>query len=363
MVKNLRWFVFLLVLLLSIAIVAVVGRQLYRQLTKSVRVVGPITASVVSTPVSDELSDETIQRVTARLRAIGLSETASLDSTGIQTHLQRLRDGEVDANTLLLYADDLEALNLFTAAAGAQIPTDFWDSQTEFHKSTGVDEYTLVRESAMPGSEPYIGLLAQAFGRFLAFKDGEATGEDTALDAALDILPMLEAYDEAIYGGAPAADNPAELTGRAQGKLMVWQSLIAGTSRTNPLTGEALFSHGIFGHNSIPEMWRHAQGENISVSEVWGLSGFAPQFVGTPRNANQIEHMSISAYLQFVMDEPLTVLNGIEQEKLVRGHADAAEAHADMALNRAIADEFAPFYATQPEQAVERLRAFLKEVR
>jgi hypothetical protein len=358
MQKTMRWLLPIFALLIVVG--AIIGYQFYQQLTRSVEVTGPITASVVMTPESDDLSEQTLQRVADRLRAARLSENGAIDSTGVQTHLQRLQDGEVDANTLLLYADDLQALNQFTAEQGALIPADFWDSQTQFDKENGVDEYTLVRESAMPGSEPYIGLLAQAYARFLAFKELEAGGEDTALDAALDILLLMDAYDRAIYGDTPA-EGPEELAGRAQGKIMIWQSLIAGTSRINPLTGEALFSHGIFGHNSVPEIWRHAQDEGGSVSEIWGLTGFDDEFVGTPRNANQIEHMSISAYLQMVLDEPLTVLNAIEEEKVLLGKADEAEANADMALNRAIHEEFAPIYTSDGGQAVEQLRCFLKD--
>jgi len=337
----------------------VVAYQIYQRLTASVEVEGAVGASVVATPAAEDANEVVVAQVANRLLMAGLTREGVLDSTGVETHLQRLRDREVDAATLLQYADDLETLSRFTAENGAEIPADFWDVRTPLMVEEGVDEYTLVRGAAMPESAPYIRLLAQAYERFLTFKEQEASGEDTALDAALDILLLTDEYNRVVYSEIDEDDKEAQLY-NAQAKLMVWQSLIAGTSRTNPLTGKPMFSHGLFAHNSAPIMWQYDQGEYMNVADVWGVTGFASQFVGTPKNNNQIEHMSISAFLQFVMDEPLLALNGIENEKLLRGRADSAEAHADMALNRAIAYEFVPFYATQKEQAVDHLRCFLK---
>jgi len=140
----------------------------------------------------------------------------------------------------------------------------------------------------------------------------------------------------------------------------IWQGFNAGTSRVNPLTGEALFSHSIIGHYSVAEMWRHAQGENLGISEVWGLSGFAPDFVGIPENANQIEHMSISTVLQLVLDEPIAALDGIEQEKVITGDANQREASADMALNNAIHRIMVASFNHDGLAAVEQLRCTLK---
>jgi hypothetical protein len=355
--KHLRWLIPVIVVLAIGG--GVVAYQLYQRLSASVEVVGAAGSSIVATPMTERANDVVMAQVANRLLMAGLTREGVLDSTGVETHLQRLQEREIDAATLLQYADDLETLNRFTVENGAQIPADFWDVRTDLMIERDLDEYTLVRGAAMPESAPYIRLLARAYERFLAFKEGEATGEDTALDAALDILLMTDEYNRAVYDEI-ADDADAQLHD-AQAKLMVWQSLIAGTSRTNPLTGKPMFSHGLFTHNSLPIIWQYDQGEYMNVAEAWGVTGFAPQFVGTPKNNNQIEHMSISAFLQFVMDEPVLALNSIEEEKLFRGRADSAEAHADMALNNAIAYEFVPFYVTQKEQAVDHFRCFLKD--
>ena len=70
--------------------------------------------------------------------------------------------------------------------------------------------------------------------------------------------------------------------------------------------------------------------------------------------------MSISMVLQIVLGEPVQVLDGIEEEKVLTGHADSGEANADMALNNAIHKEFAPNFAEDWETAVEHLRCVLK---
>jgi hypothetical protein len=95
-------------------------------------------------------------------------------------------------------------------------------------------------------------------------------------------------------------------------------------------------------------------------AQVWGVSGFAPRFVGIPENNNQVEHMSISMVLQIVLDEPVVVLDGIEEEKVLLGQAHSEEAQANMALNNAIHNEFAPFIAQDGLTAVEHLRCVLK---
>lgn len=45
--------------------------------------------------------------------------------------------------------------------------------------------------------------------------------------------------------------------------------------------------------------------------------------------------MSVSTVLHLVLDEPVAVLDGIEDEKVIAGDADPLEANADMALNNA----------------------------
>ena len=74
----------------------------------------------------------------------------------------------------------------------------------------------------------------------------------------------------------------------------------------------------------------------MSIDKVWGFSGFASRFVGIQINNNQVEHMSISMVVQFVMHEPVAVLDGIEEEKLLLWHVRSEESYADMALNNTI---------------------------
>ncbi len=99
----------------------------------------------------------------------------------------------------------------------------------------------------------------------------------------------------------------------------------------------------------------------MSTGKVWGVSGFAPRFVRIPHNDNQIEHMSISMIVQVVLHEPLAILDGIEEEKLLSGQSSKEESHADMALNNAIHKEFLPYFANNRLGAVENLRRTLKK--
>ena len=70
--------------------------------------------------------------------------------------------------------------------------------------------------------------------------------------------------------------------------------------------------------------------------------------------------MLISMVLQIVLGEPVLILYGIEEVNVLAGHADLAEANADMVLNNAIHKEFAPNFAQDWETAVEHPRHVLK---
>jgi hypothetical protein len=82
--------------------------------------------------------------------------------------------------------------------------------------------------------------------------------------------------------------------------------------------------------------------------------------VGVPQNANQIEHMSITSFLQLVLDEPLEALNAIEDKKVLLNGADPKEAAADKALNQAVHDYLLPDYIHDLPGAVANLRTILK---
>jgi hypothetical protein len=283
-----------------------------------------------------------------------------LGDTGVSGHLQRLEAGEVSGETLNQYADDLARLNQLTSDAGSRIPTNFWDVRTEAMINLDWHEYSVVHHLAEDGMEPYVRLLAQGYDRFLRFKAGEASGGETALDAALDMFALVETY----YDSVPASkltEHAPGITGEAEEVLLIWQSLVAGSTRINPLTGKPMFNHHIYARNNVGTMYQYDQNKALTIGEVWGVSGFAPKFVGIPKNNNQVEHMSISMVLQLLLREPVVVLDAVEEEKVLLGKADKAEAHADMALNKAIHHKFASIYGQSRQEAVEQLRAFLKE--
>ncbi len=341
-------------LLLALAVVAFL---LYRRLTSS------IDAEVqqgTPTAAPDDPTPPTAAEgsaVAQRLLDAGLNREPVLGDTAVSGHLRRLEAGEVGGKTLLRYADDLARLNRFTAEEGGPVPTDFWDVRTEVMEANGWDEYGIVRNLSGPAREPYLRLLARGYGRFLLFKAGEEAGEDTALDAALDLFAYVEAYYESVPFAA-LTEHAEGIEGEAEEVLLIWQSLVAGTTRVNPLTGSPMFSHSIYARDNVGTIYQYDQDRALSIAEVWGVTGFAPRFVGIPGNNNQVEHMSISMVLQILLGDPVLVLDAIEEERVLAGHADKAEADADMALNNAIHSEFAPLYREDRQRAVERLRCF-----
>lgn len=350
--QHLRWMIPAAILLLIIMIVG--GYLILRRLTTSFEAVvatGPVTGNephLEPPPASEE------PMVARRLKEVGINMQPVLGDTAVSGHLQRLEAGEVSEETLLKYVDDLAYLNQFSAEHGGRIPTDFWDVRTEEMEAKHWDEYSAVQQIAIQEAEPYLLLLAQGYGRFLQFKTAEASGED----AALDMFAFVDEYHTKVI---VSIDDPREERGRAEATLMVWQSLVAGSTRTNHLTGKPMFSHSIFARDNVGTMHQYDVDRAMSISEVWGVSGFAPHFIGITQNNNQVEHMSISMVLQMVLGEPLVALDGIEEEKVLVGHADQAEAKADMALNNAIHKEFAPMFVDDWQQAVERLRCVLKD--
>ena len=339
---------------------AITGNALYTRLTRSYQAVSYEPPSVIHTPEPDSQNRTTEAEIAGALRDAGLSERGVIDSVGVREHLRRYRAGEIDAQTLLDYAANLGKLNHLTEGYGARIPTDFWDGLSAQQIEEGEDVYTQASRFVNPGTAPYLKLMARAWERFLAFKSGEASGQDTALDAALDILLMQEDYVKEVYEDLPTEDDEEGMKAIANAKIIVWQSLIAGTSRINPLTGQPLFSHGDYGRNSVAEMWRYRMKKHLGISEIWGVTGFDWQFVGTPENANQVEHMSITSFLQLVLDEPIEALNAIEDKKVLLNGADPAEAAADKALNQAVHDTLPPTYIHDLPGAVAQLRATLK---
>jgi len=358
MKKQLIWLIPTAILLLAAA--GYYGIRLYRELTTSFQVEvaqGPVTGEPKHLSPPPKTEEATVGQ---RLRDAGLNESPVLGDTAVSGHIERLDKGEISEETLLQYADDLIYLNEYTTTKGGPIPTSFWDVRTPEMEANSWDEYSIIRQVAVPEAEPYLLLLTRGYGRFLQFKDAEASGKDTALDAALDMFAYVDDYWADITPTSQDADSSEALKGAANGKLMVWQSLVAGSTRKNPLTKEPMFSHSIFARDNVGTMYQYDQGEEISIAEVWGVTGFHPHFVGIPENNNQVEHMSISMVLQIVLGEPVLALDAIEEEKVLLGRAHSKEASADMALNNAIHAKFAPHFADEGLNAVEHLRRVLK---
>ena len=348
-----------LIALLVLVFATFYGVHMYNELTLSVQVDVQEAPAATIPNTHPGLDASTREHITDLLLIAGLKKTPWLDSTGVSGHIERFVQGTSNANELQQYAEDLEYLNQYTASHNAPVPTNFWDVRTPEMSAHGWTEYSIVHQLAQPGWEPYLHLLTRGYGRFLKFKAAETSGHDTALDTALDMFAFVETYYHSV-SFANLTEHAKEIKGEAEAILMIWQGLVAGSTRTNPLTHKPLFSHGIFARDNVGTMYQYEQGQKMSISRVWGVSGFAPHFVGIPENSNQIEHMSISIILQMVMHEPVLILDGIEEEKLLLEHVRKEEAYADMALNNAIHKEFTPFFAETGLEAVARLRLILK---
>ena len=358
MKKQLIWIIPVAIILLLVA--GYYGIGFYRELTTSMEVEavqGPGEFAIIARPT---LQPETRANVSQRLREAGLNTEPVLGDTAVSGHIKRLENGETSLTRLWQYLKDIETLTAYTTENGGAIPPAFWDVRTAEMTANGWDEYSLVHQMAQPESEPYLRLLTQGYGRFSQFKAAEAAGTDTALDAALDMFAYVDAYWTAVTPTASPSNREEVSKGIVDSKLMIWQSLVAGSTRINPLTRKPMFSHSIYARNNVGTMYQYDIGEGMSIADVWGVTGFAPRFVGVDANNNQVEHMSISMILQMVLDDPVIVLDGIEREKTLAGHADSKEAKADMALNNAIHREFKPYFARDWETAVEHLRRVLK---
>jgi len=221
----------------------------------------PVVSSVPTTDIPTQppppIAKEAV--VERRLREVGLNGTPLLGDTSISGHLQRLEEGDVSEETLLQYAADLTYLNEYTAENKGPIPTSFWNVRTPEMEANGWNEYRIVRQMAQPDSEPYLQLLTEGYGRFRQFKASEASGEDTALDVALDMFVFVKAYYDAVPFAALTEYGP-EIDSEADDLLMIWQSLVAGSTRTNPLTGRPMFSHSFFSRNNVGTMYQYDTG-------------------------------------------------------------------------------------------------------
>ena len=337
------------------------GSGLHKDITMSLKVDVAEGPDVETIQTESVLDADMLKELEQQLEAAGLSKTPLLGDTGITTHILRLKQKEIDLHELQQYAKDLQYLKQYSSARKAHIPSTFWDVRTAKMLEKNWTEYSFVHQLTLAEWKPYLQLLTQAYGRFLKFKRLEKEGKDSALDAALDMFAMVEDYFHAVPF-ASLTEHAKEITGETEAVLMIWQSIVTGTSRTNPLNGKPLFSHSIFARNNVGTMYQYAQEKAMSTGKVWGVSGFAPRFVGIPHNDNQIEHMSISMVVQVILHEPLAILDGIEEEKILTGKSPLEESYADMTLNKAIHKEFLPYFSKNRLGAVENLRHKLKKI-
>lgn len=297
--------------------------------------------------------------VEQRLVAAGLAESGRLGSVGVERHLRRFDRGAVARDRLLRHAENVERLVERTERLGARLPSTLWDVESGQRRRAGLDVYRIAECLASPAHAEYVELLARSYRRFQAFKALEGRGEDTALDAALD---LVEIVGEAV-AGTPALGRLE--SGRIEGDetaatLYVWQNLLTSFHRRNPLTGRPLFSHGLLDHLNLPAMHRHVLARRLTAAETWGVTGLHPRFVGPARNVNQVEHLAISLTLQSVGRTPLFVLDLVEWAQVLLTPADFAEGRADRALNRAVREAFVPRFRADLAGAVEALREALR---
>ncbi|MFO6464228.1 hypothetical protein ACK8OR_07545 [Jannaschia sp. KMU-145] len=284
-------------------------------------------------------TEATPDEVAAALRAAGLNRSPILGDTGIATHLRRLERGQVSAAALLSYAADLSELRRISTTRGAPIPSAFWDVETPALTRDGWTPFAIVAHLSEPEGRPYLDLLAQAYARFHAFRTGPEDA-DTALAAAFDILDLAHAYIRAVPPERRLQHGP-KLESVEAATLMAWQTLVAGTTRQVPFLRRPAFDHGFVGRFNVKTIYQYDTATPMSVGAVWGVSGFAPRYVGPPENDNQVEHLTITALLQVVAGTPVAALDALELEKVATGASSRAEARADIALNGAVHEQFA----------------------
>lgn len=280
------------------------------------------------------------------LRALGLSESGLLHSTGIERHLARLRAGEIQSETLAKYAADLATLK---SGGTAGIPVNFWDVRSPTMTAQNVSEYGLVNILANPKYAPYRALLAQSYAHFLS---KEAAGK-SALSAALDILRAAAAYVHAGHTLIMTASLPH--LNPEQNTFFLWQQLLTGANRAIPVLGN-FYSHGIWARFNMVEIQRYATGRDLEPNSTWGVSGFSQAFVGHEHNNNQVEHMAISAVSSAILRVPLIALNLFEVASwMPLRRAPYGEMRGDINLNNAVVYELFPgFTAANPEPAITR---------
>jgi hypothetical protein len=293
------------------------------------------------------------------LLAAGLNANPVLGDTGTSGHMARLIATEVTAKTLEEYANGLVALNRATSALGQTIPASFWDVDTTQLQQGGWTSYRIVAALNTPEGAPFVTAIGLAYSRFHRFKTQPLNGTDTALDTALDLFAPVVDLIEAV-GPNNLLERSTYITSAEQAALYLWQDIVAGSTRRNPLTHQKIFDHGFATRFHVTTIWQYETGKAQNSSEIWGVTGFDPEFVGPPENNNQVEHLSISMVIQGLLREPVLVLNAFEEYEKLTGSVSTQETNADKALNAAVHDVFVPTFESDLAASIESLRLRLK---
>jgi hypothetical protein len=297
--------------------------------------------------------ETTVRACAGSLRAAGLSDAGVLESTGVALHLARAEQGTTVPESLDRYAANLLSLSDAARAEGAEIPADFWDVCSPAMKSAGVDEYAMAERLSRPEMREYVALLGRSYRRLCDMKTG---GTVTAVSTALAVFRDACAYVRAGH----ATDIVRRDLKPEQQAVFLWQQLLTGTNRQVPYLHREAYTHGIWGRFNVAEIWRYRIGKNVTVDEVWGLSGLGQEFIGDATNTNQVEHMAISALAQCALRLPVFVLDLLEELEWMLRKGTRAASRADERLNRAVARDFLHRYTlADPGPACESLERVL----
>ena len=250
----------------------------------------------------------------------GLSETPVLGSTGVKEHVARAERGEVSLEALRRYAADLERLSASTLAEGTRIPVNFWNVRSKAMETAGRSESPDGGDARSAGvsclhgaAEPLFPRLAtSARGRRQPPERRKARQHDLARRRPLSGRRSISCGRRRRTSAALVrADRTCARIGIKpdQQAILLWQQLVSGSNRQIPYC-IATPTPTVSGRASMSSKCaRHHVGRDIAVDDVWGLSGFAPQYLGDAGNTNQIEHAAISAVAQMVLGLPVVALN------------------------------------------------------
>ncbi len=291
------------------------------------------------------------------LAGAGLHEMGLLHSTGIAAHQARWKQGQINADTLMQYAHDLNALNVLTAESG--LPAAFWDVQSEAMRTANVSEYAFVHTLSQPTYAPYIQFLSRCHAYTM---EGRRRPQQSAVATAHHLLRESCAYVRGAYPLDMTAIRP-RLTARQQA-IVLWQQVVTGAGREIPYVHRDAYTHGVWGRFNVVEMAQYATQTETGADAFWGLTGFDAHFIRDATNTNQIEHMTISALAQIVLRIPCLFLDVLEDAEWMLHKGTYQASQGDKALNRAVARHFCRLFdVDNPQPACDSLECVLSSPR